>query len=68
MTYLLEDNIIEIDYCVPVPGGLRIFMMGQTFKGEPFGSWKKLDSNGNIIKEFSENHREHIYGITEKEN
>lgn len=65
---LLENNILEIDYCVPFQSGLRIIMSGQNFKGKPFGIWKKIDLNGNIIKEFSENHIEHIYRITEKEN
>lgn len=63
---LLENNILEIDYCLPVPGGVKIYMSGQTHKGVPFGTWKIYDLNGNIIKEFSENYIDHIYGIKEK--
>lgn len=65
---LLENNILEVDYCFPVPGGLQIFMSGQYFKKKPFGIWKRYDREGNIIHEFSESHLSHIYGIIEKEN
>lgn len=61
----LVDEVLEIDYCLPVPGGVRIFMSGQTNKGVPFGTWKIYDLNGTIIKEFSENHMDHIYEIKE---
>lgn len=63
---LLENNILEIDYCVPVQGGLRIYMSGQTHKGVPFGSWKLYDLNGAIINEISDNHMTNIFGIKEK--
>lgn len=49
---LLENNILEIDYCIPHPRGLQIVMSGQLFKGNPFGVWKKFDSHGNIINMF----------------
>lgn len=62
---LLEDTLLEIDYCLPVPGGVRIFMSGQTKDGVPVGVWKIYDLNGTIIKEFSENHMSHIYEIKE---
>lgn len=65
---LLENNILEVDYCRPVPGGLLIYMTGQYFKKIPFGKWKKYDSSGNVIEEFSENHLDNIYRIIEKEN
>lgn len=59
------DEVLEIDYCLSVPGGVRIFMSGQTNNGVPCGTWKVYDLNGIIIKEFSENHMDHIYEIKE---
>lgn len=50
--FLLENNILEIDYCIPHKYGLMIQMSGQLFKGKPFGDWKKFDEIGNIKEIF----------------
>ncbi len=47
---LLEHNLIEIDYCRPIPGGLRIYLSGQILHSKPVGVWYKIDNTGNIIE------------------
>lgn len=47
----LELNLLEIDYCKPVQGGLRIYISGQMFKNKPYGIWKTFDDNGNLSGE-----------------
>lgn len=50
---VLENKIIEVDYCKHSSNGLLIYLSGQIMNGKPIGIWKQFDHQNQLVTELS---------------